>query len=489
MTPSTVSPDCLLLPMKRPEYYSVPEALLSSLAWRAYENISPEVPIGRGSKAPKSTASRKKQTGHMYEATPRSHSTLDLRATRPKGDDATNFGNSLKHVGGFSTDASDRLLGDAVASSILGIRIEKTGNQPASPLSPALALLQDPKGVLVKAGPPDFGDIIETIFALGHDAVPSLSATGMWLKSADKRMQIDPLLSSINASVMDSIFGDSVQLRQSQATVTSTDSWLGMFPNTPFAWFAESWTTLNSDDWVSALPSRVWVDWATALLRLGVGLGFLWEYSWYETIGSAIVGNAVPDSFDELVDSVSSPLPWRSSNCTISVRDVGSEIKWRMTRGEKVRKYLDKQLKEYKNSPELANIDAITFLNILSENKQELKKILADKTQAGKAVWETVKYGLQVREQSGPFTDYYGLLKTRNRNYLVVEPGTEWMAVVASLTCGAPGQRCNVGAVLRNLSRMGMRPEQTEVIEILERAGLARGSADADHAVIVESAF
>ncbi|MHA7178338.1 hypothetical protein ACX80D_17005 [Arthrobacter sp. Sr24] len=399
------------------------------------------------------------------------------------------MGRRLKESGGWSTEATDKTLGDAVASSILGIRIEKTGNQPASPLSPALALLQDPKGILVKAGPPDFGDIIESMYALGHRSLPESTATDRWLTSTKVRLKNDPLLAAIDDAVMGTLLENSVRLRQSHPELTNVDQWLGKFPGTPFEWFAESWTALTSDAWVSALPSRVWVDWATTVLRLGVGLGFLWENAWYETIGAAIVQNKVPDSFEELVESVPSPLPWQSSSCTISVRDVGSEIKWRITRGEKVRQFLDKEIRAFRKDSNVQDIDAIEFLRILVGNRGELKSILDDKTQAGKAVWETVKYGLQVREQSGPFTDYYGLLKTRSRNYLVVEPGTEWIAVVASLACGIPDGRCNVGTVLGNLSRMGMRPEQTEVIELLEQAGLARGSADADHAVIVESAF
>ena len=72
---------------------------------------------------------------------------------------------------------------------------------------------------------------------------------------------------------------------------------------------------------------------------------------------------------------------------------------------------------------------------------------------------------------------------------MTVDPGTEWIAVVASLACGAPGQESNVRNVMDSLAELGMQPELNDLIALLERAGLARGSADADQAVIVHSAF
>ncbi len=37
------------------------------------------------------------------------------------------------------------------------------------------------------------------------------------------------------------------------------------------------------------------------------------------------------------------------------------------------------------------------------------------------------------RDSSGPSADHYGLLSSAGR-YLMVDPGTEWMAVVASIS-------------------------------------------------------
>ncbi|GAA3404674.1 hypothetical protein [Pseudarthrobacter polychromogenes] len=463
----------LLLPFNRPEYFSVPEALLSSLAWRAYE-IASEADV-------------RKPVGLMYKADAKETQYLSLRPTKPGGAAAESLGYELKRRA-LNTAASDLLLGEAVASSVMGIRIEKTGNQPASPMTPALALMQDPRGVLVKKGPPDFGAIIESLFTVGHGPDgPAASATQLWLRAADQRLTLDPLLDVIDASMMSTVFDGRCSRRASSPISEESVDWCGFYPETPYEWFAKSWVALTSKEWVEVLPARVWVDWATTVLRLAMGLGFLWEYAWYEALGTAIIQNSVPDTFEELRATVRAPLPWQSSRSSVSVRDVGSTIKWRISRGERIRKSLKERLNELGGHQ-----DAMDFLRdaAASEDfRRSLAAEVAEKKEAGKLVWETVKYGLQVRESSGPYTDYYGILKTRGRRYLVIDPGTEWIAVVASLTCGKPRSQCNVGEVLRDLTILGMRPELGDLVSLLERAGMARGSADADHAVIVESAF
>lgn len=46
-----------------------------------------------------------------------------------------------------------------------------------------------------------------------------------------------------------------------------------------------------------------------------------------------------------------------------------------------------------------------------------------------------------------------------------------------------------MGRVLLGLDELGIRPGLADLIRLLEKAGLARGSADADQGVIVQSAF
>lgn len=482
----------LLLPFNRPEYFSVPEALVSALAWNAYEAKPEARPAGVSASGLKSA----NIIGYMYQTTPRELASLSLRATRPQGEALRRLGALLKSEGGLSTEADEEILGEAVAASVLGIRIEKTGNQPASPMTPALALMQDLRGIMVKKGPPDFARIIEAMFAVGHRSAPDQSATRLWSDAADARVKSDPLLRAIDSAMMTAVLNNSYVRREKisprrdeRGEDLNPAGWAGLFPSTPFEWFSDSWRSITSPVWVESLPARVWVDWATTVLRLGIGLGFLWECAWYEKLGDVIQRDAVPETFAELVASVPMPLGWKSSRCSISVRDVGSSIKSRIARGERVRGFLRDAISA---SGSAVSTDALVFLRDLAgdpDSVEELRRRIKDGKETGRLIGETVKYGLQVRESSGPFTDYYGILKTHGRRWVVIDPGTEWIAVVASLACGLPGKATNVGRVLEDLSRMGMRPELGDLVELLERAGLARGSADADYAVIVESAF
>lgn len=478
-----MKPEHLLLPFNRPEYYSVPEALVSALCWRAYEAAS-DLNAASSAKVGKQVP-----VGYMYHAQSKKTPTVEVRATRPAGSDAGALGTELKEAHGFVTDATPRLLGETVASSILGARIDRTGNQPASPLTPALALLQDMRGITVKAGPPDYGDIIEAMFSVGSRTPPTAPASQLLLDAMDHRLEKDRFLAALDAAVMASVVPENYVRKQVLSVHERAGDWSGAYPHSPFSWFSETWETLTSKAWVEALPARVWVDWASTVLRLAVGLGFLWEYSWYEMLGNTIARKRVPDTFSELLDAVPVPLPWQSARSATSVRDVGGKIRSKLARGDASLRFIRSQLNQVQSGPGTETLDAIGFLRKMSAEAQGLGRQLLEAKQPPPLVWETVRYGLQTRDSNGPYTDYFGILRTRGTRYLVVDPGTEWIAVIASLTCKEPNGETNVGAVLRNLTRMGLQPEVGDLIHLLEKAGLARGSADADQAVIVQSAF
>ena len=95
-----------------------------------------------------------------------------------------------------------------------------------------------------------------------------------------------------------------------------------------------------------------------------------------------------------------------------------------------------------------------------------------------------MRYALASRSDSGPQADFYGMLRNAGTRYSVVEPGRRWTALIAGLASGMPSGRCTVGDVRLQLASLGLRPELGELIALLEDAGLARGSADADQAAV-----
>ncbi|MCC3279913.1 hypothetical protein LJ754_12210 [Arthrobacter sp. zg-Y40] len=468
----------MILPLPRPQYVAVPEALISALAWRAYDVELDGEPIGLvyradlGNKQPK---------------------TFTLRATEPGSNESlAKFGEALKDSG-VKSQVAPEMLARAVLNSVVGVRAEKSGKQPATPITPGLALLQNMRGLQGAKNPPDLAEIMETMYGLGGGAKSARgSMTAQWLHATATRMEMDSLLRALDAAVDGSLLGEPRKDAREDPMDKTAARLAGssVLAGTPYSWLARSWDTLTSRPWVEALPARVWVDWATTVLRLGVGMGFLWEAAWYETIARKLLRSEGPAKGQDLVDWLASEvgevLPWKSSRSMTSVRDVAPVLSWRIHRGDKIRRLLADELKDYPASENLTQ--GWERLGSNGELRSDLTVALGSKEKGANNAWEAVKYALLTRDATGPSADYYGLLRSNGR-YMTVDPGTEWIAVVASLACGIPGQESNVRDVMASLADLGMQPELNDLVALLERAGLARGSADADQAVIVQSAF
>lgn len=465
----------MFLEINRPEYVSVPEGFISSLAWRLHEWDA--TPMEKG-----------KPIALMFrnDDAPAKND-FELRRTAPRGKALVEFGDSLKNAGIGPDKLPSDLLATAVTHSVTGIRAERSKLQAASPLSPGFALLQNMRGIHKKSNPPDLAEILESLYRLGLPANSRVegSVAHNWLKAVRRRLAEDSLLSAMDDAVMATLLGEGIRLRKNEQGATEGQ---GLFPGTPFAWFVRSWDRLTSDEWVSALPARVWVDWATTVLRLALGMGFLWEASWYEALGRKILNKQAFD-WEDALNSVPVALPWKSSRGSQTVRDVASFLPWRVQRGAGIRGAINQWLKE-NNKPGMTFDDAIRKMIDDASFCAQLTDVLGKQKKESQTQnrWDTLKYTLQTREVTGPHADYYGLLR-KNGRYLTVEPGTEWIAVVASLTCGIPNGEANVGKLMADLKDLGLNPELADVVSLLERAGLSRGSADADQGVMIKSAF
>lgn len=462
--------DGLILPLNRPEYVPVPEALISALAWKMFD-----IPLDRRGAVP---------VGLVYDGRERSSGSVHVKRTLPEGEMLWSFGKSLNDAGMDSRiDPTD--LAAAVVNSVRGIRAERGRVQASSPITPALALMQDLKGVQGKPGPADVGGILEALFSMGSRQPGGATVSELWLKAAERRMSTDRFSKAIDSALQESVLGgDRISAPKLSSPVTTAQR--NLYPETPFSWFHETWTRLTSDAWVDALPARVWVDWASTVLRLALGMGYLWEASWYDALARDILGRQAT-SWEDLRSSLPDPLPWKPAGEATSIRDVAGHAKWRIQRADSIRKLVSRWLAENKAK----NDELFSTLDKMSldfELRNSLSEALNSKKESGKT-WEAIRYTLVTRETSGPHADYYGTLKQVGPRYMVVEPGTEWIAVVASLSCPEPGGSCDVGDIMTSLAKLGLRPEISDLIGLLERAGLARGSADADNAVVVQSAF
>lgn len=469
----------IFIPLPRPEYVALPEGFLSSLAWRALEV----------SDLPAETDSGKK-VGYRYKInmTEAQSKSVHFVETMPKGEDLVALNLALEGHG-IEEIGNTALLAEAVVNSVRGSSAPKSKFSPASPLSPSLALLQNPVGLMGKRNPPDLARIFEVIYSLGKEGKPSSSVSSQWLQANKLRLSNDALLRAIDAAFAEVVWKNGIkEVTNSPVEVDSEiSSYLGQ---TPFGWFADAWEKITSEEWVLSLPSRVWVDWATGVLRTGFAMAYLWESSWYEALGRSILLSTEPtgDFVDQVVQSMEPPLTWRSSETPAEIRDVSSKLKWRCYKAVKVREVLEVWVSE-RNAGDMPLVEFIEAIRSDSSALSDLQEALTpDKdSSSGSAdnLWEAIRYSLKSRDK----TDYYGFLESSGSRYLFPAPGIEWGAMFASISSRSAGVETNLGEVARALARSGTQPQTKELLLLLEKTGLARGSADADLAVAVESAY
>jgi hypothetical protein len=114
-----------------------------------------------------------------------------------------------------------------------------------------------------------------------------------------------------------------------------------------------------------------------------------------------------------------------------------------------------------------------------------------DPRQAPKTLREFVRYLLLARSSNDAASDeadfYYLARSDRRRTW--IEPGPEWVVVVASLAAGEPAGRCTLSKVAREVRQLGVQVDRTTLVSLLEGVGLTQDSPDADEAVVVNSGF
>jgi hypothetical protein len=209
---------------------------------------------------------------------------------------------------------------------------------------------------------------------------------------------------------------------------------------------------------------------------------------WYEELAAAILGsNAVHQSDVLGAVKLGAPLlDWRASNEGDSLRDIAEPVRTVIAHGVAIRSALDARSVHFEDVPFSEQIQNLRQnRDLMDALKQSASAAFTSKADA---MWESIKYALIVRSDGGEQSDHYGVIKTRGR-FSVVEPASEWIACMASLSCPGPKSIGSLGDFSKSLSSLGLRPSRNLLLSSVEKIGLARGAADADQAVEIESAF
>lgn len=468
-----------LLGLNRPEYAGSGEGILSALAWSLVSNAE-------------------QYDANVFEfAQNGSPRKKKFKVIETRVNDATQVAQSANANRIVFPELNG--LDVAFLDAFRGVLPAKALSFPAVPLVANAALLQNPQGFKGKKNPANYAAIVEQLYCLGAgEKVATNAAASRWYSSLARQEDIRVLrcLNGLAEKCGPTTSGGKVT-KPVVAPVPSKSlrlapDWIRGYRNTPFQWFYRSWNSFCDPTWLDVLPRRRWADWATCLLRTALGTCYLWEARFYRELAKTLAGRQTMDSFNGNMEL----LAWPGREAKVSARDVNTRIRQDIAIGDQVRKEISDLLAE---SPETRpSLDQASLQEIVSYLESRLKlretnpfALMLSEEVKGEApnTRETVVYSLQCRAETGVDADYYSLLARRSRRYLVVEPGPEWIVVIASMVAGAPGQPTTLHHIRRELECLGLRPNRTVLVAELERAGLARNSHDADEALEVIAAF
>jgi len=486
----------LFFALNRPEYVPNPEAVQSELAWQVYNLLS--LQPGAANKT------NRKSVGFVYhqkdKKDPRS---VPMKETRPSSSSQV-FSQILSDKGLIEDENLSEVPGPII-NGLESVAALKAKGVPVKPLVRSLAFLQNIRGMQRKPQPANIGKIIGQLYEAGaKEQIQKNKGIIQWYRQLSQPCQ-DQFF-----GWLDKVFEDWALKEELVSELPSHDLdllgteeyrsplWLRK-KRTPFSWFFRTWDNFCSEDWREALPYQRWADWGACILRTSVSLGFLWEAHFYSELGRWLLEKDGTGGLDATLDGLRPLLYWKPRSDTISTRDQDSYIRGYVYRSLAVRVILDDLL----GAEDIKDIDV--DMDDLDEIGKWLKgkmggKVLqelaiayhdprnAEGRNAAKNLFETIFYTINCRKEVGHDADFYSLMVTRSRRFKVVEPGREWIVVIASLM-GTPKGEALLGNLRQDIEEMGIGVDRGILVKELEKAGLTRSAHDADDALRVSSGF
>ena len=378
----------------------------------------------------------------------------------------------------------------------------------ATPLTIDAALLQDRRGVTGKNNPANIALILEKMYTLGGGSV---SVSGEWARAmlGAGPSGLPAWVSEAIAEIVPTGFRESARQlvhdpEGSRPEDIRRPAWLSRYLNTPFHWFTESWNCLCTQGWIDKMPRRRWTDWAACVARTAVATGYMFEMHMARRMMAALVSNEDPDiAVQSAVDDSSLLFSWDDRLGRVAA-DVGPTMNRLAAVGTECLSLLADLVEpdngdggvpapsEFDDDPDGLSAwltqarDAIAS-DIIEVRKQVSHALDARRTGGANNTWETMRYSLLDRTESGA-DDLYALLRSAGR-YTWVEPGQEWLVTISSLRASGPGQLSRLTDLREALSAIGIDASHQTLVSRLEGFGLARSSHDADNALEIVAGF
>ncbi len=471
--------------LKRPQYPSSPEVLLSALAW----SVIPRVP-------------EYSATGLIYQRKEsRAKRGVVIEQTMPRDKGLEDFRASLQSNGWTTAAAGDlpRVVAEAAADAMLGVKPPKGVGYASSAIGLAGALLQDPVGSLATKNPPNFASLLNTMYVLGG-GVDGQTAASRWFDVARHYSATGKL-----KALEDALAGTTLKRflpegawpptapQVARASVPEPlPSWwqedvVSAGVGTPFSWFHSSWNRLCSREWYKILPPRRWAGWAVCVLRNAIGFTFLWEANFFLELALGIADHERdPATVARWALSPKRPLvPYQRGG--IAQMDVMPSIRRLLTQGLTCRKAIIEAASKLSEEP---NNLASLVEALRATNPKSINAALGGGGDKGGLpnLIETVRYSLLAR--SAPDApDHHALLKVVSRNYTHVAPAPEWIVVMSAMAATGPSDVVRLGDVQRSLEDIGFKPRIDFLLGELERAGLCASASDGDEGIEINLGF
>jgi hypothetical protein len=506
-----------ILPFPRPEYAKQTESLLTDLLWRSEGSSLVHQPDGPliHKLADLKQASSGTNTSDPDRLIPkrRHGGSLKLFETMPVAE-TTDVASLIACPPGTQTPTK------AVLHSSLAPRARGDKSEACVPLHSDVVALQTLQGLVNKQSPANLALAIETMGWLGGGpALGCVAATYLEAVKSSSNPQdgmtglleaLFPLIAKHVWASLPAHFQASPPAWQAwpeiRAVIPATQSAarLAVHNRTPFAWFWRKWKSLCNRErgWHELLPSRRFADWALCLLRTGLAFAYLWEADFFSRLHESVATRQTPQVGQTNIIRMRSLLvdgavlaSFEPPSVPASQKGVWPATSELIARGYEARKNFYDDLAV--NGDSVGPASGLTeqlenWVNGLSPQRvANLSRPLQTLRRTANNQKEFVRYLILPRssdDDSVDQADFYYLARSNSR-HLWFHPGPEWLVVMTSLLCEAPGGQCTLGAVMDDLACLGVRIERSVLVGLLEEAGLSTDSPDADNALVIRSGF
>lgn len=508
-----------ILPFPRPEYAKQTESLLTDLLWRSEGSSLAHQPDGplidKLAELKRGPARTNPSDPDRLIPKRRHGGSLKLFETMPVADTA-NVTSLIACPSGTRTPTT------AVLHSSLAPRARGDKSEACVPLHPDVVALQTLHGLVNKQSPANLALAIETMGwlggapASGYVAATYLEAVTSSPSNPQDGMTglleaLFPLIAKHVWASLPTHFQASPPTWQTwpeiRAVIPATPSAakLALHNRTPFAWFWRKWRNLCNRErgWHELLPSRRFADWALCLLRTGLAFAYLWEAEFFCRLHERVAARQNPQAGQANVNRLPSLLvdgavlaSFEPPSVPASQKGIWPATAELLARGYEARQRFYDDIALSGDTVGPAGTDLTNqledWVNGLSAQRiAMLSRPLQTQPRTANNQKEFVRYLILPRssdDDSVDQADFYYLARSNSR-HLWFHPGPEWLVVMTSLLCEAPGGQCTLGALMDDLACLGVRIERSVLVGLLEEAGLSTDSPDADDALVIRSGF